>query len=149
MVCVILTSRDVVLEFLTHFLSLKFWYWSDLLIEVTNNNPVSQRLWLRVLSCFCQPAGHDNKGSWIWLWARGSEALGGSEGKGRAVPGNAVREKFRSVFPGRVHSGSELALLPHDSYLMFIKLACQNRAGASDWKHDVHLCGDYLHWVCA
>ena len=85
-----------------------------------------------------------------------NEELGGCEGKGKAVPGNTVREKFRFVFPGRADYGSE----PHSCpviHMLFIKLALRlAELEQSDWKIIVpkryvfrQLCGDYLQPVYA
>lgn len=158
-----LTCRDVPQGSLTHFYKCSSHTdqicWSK--SQITNqwvSHP-----WLWVFSClpdcwlWLQQQG--GKESWFWFWTRGWEALGGWKGKGRAVPGNTVREKFRFVFPGRTDSGSEPHSCPvihmwclsnwPEAWLTGAKWLETN--GAFVPKHYVfwQLCGDYLQPACA
>lgn len=109
-------------------------------------------LWPWVFSClpdyWSWRRHQERKESWFLFWTRGWEALGGWEGKGRAVPGNTVREKFPFVFPGRTDYGS----MPHSCPV--IHTGCDvyqiGRRHAwleqSDWKLMVQLCRSILYF---
>lgn len=129
--------------------------------QITNQWGSHISLW--VFSCLPDSRSwqqqHKGRESWFWFWLRGWEALGGWEGKGRAVPGNTVREKSRFVFPGRTDCSCEPHSCPviHMWCLSNWPEACLTGAklletnGAIWTKHYVfwQLCGDYLQQAYA
>lgn len=105
---VILTCRDVILYRDLRSAASSHTNRICLLRSQITNQWVSH-FWLWVFNCLpdCSSGQQQNKAkeSWFWFWTRGWEVLSGWEWKGRAVPENTVREKFRFVFPGKTDFG--------------------------------------------